>query len=70
MLEDNETRLTLTKDPKNQNRTKHINIIDYHIQELVENRELAIKWVTSSSMLADNLTILFPVALFKKYRDE
>ena len=56
MLEDNETRLTLTKDPENQNCTKHINIMDYHIQELVENRELAIEWVTNSSILANKLT--------------
>ena len=43
ILGDNEMSLTLTKDSKSQNCTKHINVIHYHIQELVENRKLAIE---------------------------
>lgn len=31
MLDDNEISLTLTKDQKSQNRTKHIDIIYYYI---------------------------------------
>lgn len=42
MLRDNEISLTLTKDPKSQNQIKHINIIYYYIQRLVDDGELAI----------------------------
>lgn len=43
MLSDNKTSFTLTKNPKSQNCIKHINVMHYHIQELVENGELAIE---------------------------
>ena len=56
MLGDNKTSLTLTKDPKAQNRTKYINIIYYHIRELVKDRELEIKSIASASMLTGGLT--------------
>lgn len=43
MLEDNKTSFTLTKNPKNQNRTKHIDVMHYYIWGLVEKRELGSK---------------------------
>lgn len=45
MLGDNETSLTLMKDPESQNRTKHINVMHQHIRRLVENGELGIEWI-------------------------
>lgn len=42
ILRDNETSFTLTKNPESQNHTMHINVIHYHIQELVNNKELRI----------------------------
>lgn len=44
------------RDLESQNRTKHIDMIYHHIQKLVKNRELAIKWISSSNMLTDGLT--------------
>ena len=70
MLGDNETSLTLTKDPESQNRTKHIDVMHHHVRELVEDRELAIEWIESSAMLADGLTKALPVGPFKKHRDK
>ena len=32
----------LTRDPENQNRTKHIDVIHYPIQELVKDKKLKI----------------------------
>ena len=43
ILGDNETSLTLTRDPESQNCTKHINVIYHYVQELVENGKLTIK---------------------------
>ena len=70
MLRDNETSLTLINDPESQNRTKYIVVMHHHIRELVENRELGIEWVPSSSILADSLIKSLLVALFKRHQDE
>lgn len=70
MLGDNETSLTLTKDHESQYRTKHIDVMHHHIRELVEEGELGIEWIHSSSMLADGLTKALPAGPFKKHREE
>ena len=67
ILGDNKTSHTLTRDLESQNCTKHIDVIHHHVRELVENRELAIEWIFSSNMLADNLTKALPIGPFKKY---
>ena len=43
MLEDNKISLTLIKDLESQNNTKPIDIIYYHIQGPMEDRELGIE---------------------------
>ena len=67
MLGDNKTSLTLTKDSKSQNRTKHIYVMHHHVQGLVKKGELGIEWIPSLSMLADGITKAFITRLFKKY---
>ena len=67
MLGDNETSLTLTRDPESQNRTKHIDVIHHHVRGLVEDGELAIEWIESSAVLADGLTKALPAGPFKKH---
>lgn len=70
MLGDNETSLTLTRDPESQNRTKHIDVMHHHVRGLVEDGELAIEWISSSDMLADGLTKALLAELFKRHRGE
>lgn len=70
MLGDNKTTLTLTKDFKSQNQAKHINIMQYHVRALVEDRELAINLIASFAMIADSFTKILPVALFTKHCGE
>ena len=67
MLGNNKMSLTLTKDPESQNRTKHINVIHYYMRGLVEDEELGIKWISSSSMLANGLTKALSTGLFKRH---
>ena len=43
MFGDNKMSLTLTKNPKSQNQTKHINVMHYFVHKLVENIKLAIE---------------------------
>lgn len=70
MLSDNETSVILTKDPKSQNQTKHIDMIHHHVRGLVEDGELAIDSIENSAMLADGLTKTLPTALFKRHWGE
>ena len=70
MFGNNKTSFTLTKDPKSQNWTKHINVMQHHVRKLVKDEELAIDWIESSAMLADGLTKAFSTALFKKHWGE
>ena len=70
MLGDNEMPLTLTKDLKNQNCTKDINVVHYYVRELVENRKLAIEWISSLNMLANDFTKALPARPFKIYQEE
>ena len=70
MLGDNETNFMLARDPESQNCTKDIDVIHYYVQELVENGELAIKWISSSNMLANGLTKALFAGLFKRHREK
>ena len=70
MLGDNETSLTLIKDPESQNYTKYIDVMYLHVRELMENGELGIERVSGSSMLADSLTKSLLIALFKRHQDK
>lgn len=70
MLDDNEMSLTLTRDSKSQNQTKHIDVMYQHICGLGEDRKLAIEWSESSTMLADGLTKALFTGPFKKHQDE
>lgn len=67
MLGNNEMSLILTRDPKSQNRTKHINIMYHHVRGLIEDGELSIDWIESFAILADGLTKAFFIALFKRH---
>ena len=70
MLGDKETSLILTRDLESQNCTKRIYVIHHHIQELVENGELAIEWISNSNMLVHGLTKALPAGLFKRHQEE
>ena len=67
MLSNNETSLTLTKDLESQNRTNHIDVMYHHMRGFVEDGELGIEWIPSSSMLADGLMKALLARPFKRY---
>ena len=70
MLGDNETSLTLTRDLESQNRTKHIDVMHYHVYRLVEDGEILVEWMSSIDMLANSLTKALPAGSFKRHREE
>ena len=43
MFDNNKTNFILTRNPKSQNRSKNIDVIHYHVQGLVEKKQLKIK---------------------------
>lgn len=70
MLGENETSLTLTRDPKSQNQTKYIDVMHYYVRGLIKDGKLFIDWIESSTMLADGLIKALSIVLFKRYQGE
>lgn len=70
MLGDNEISLTLMTYSECPNRPKHIDVIHHHIRELLENEELAIKWISRLNMLVNGLTKALLAGFFKRHQEE
>lgn len=47
--------ITLIKNVENQHHTKHINVQYYYIRELVNERELTVKWILDLEMLVNGI---------------
>lgn len=62
--------VVLIKDPESYNCTKYIDVIYDQVKRFVEDGELRIKWIPSSSMLADGLTKDFSIGSFQRYPEE
>lgn len=67
MFSNNEISLILTKDIESLNQIKRIDVIYYHICRLLENRKLAIIYISSLKILVDRLTKFLSIMHFKKY---
>lgn len=65
---DNEMSITLTKNAESQHQTKHIDVQHHYIRELVNKKELTVKWVSSSEMLADGMIKGLPTEMFRKHQ--
>ena len=61
---DNKGAITLSKDNKFHTRTKHIDIHYHFVQEAVENRKIAVKYIPMDKNLADIFTKLLVKAKF------
>jgi hypothetical protein len=56
LLCDNNSTVTLAKDPIASDRTKHIEVRHRKVQELVESKEVEVKWIPTEEQTADILT--------------
>ena len=54
--EDNQGAIAMSKNPKFNARTKHIDIKHHFIREKVENGELVLKYCPTNDMIADMIT--------------
>lgn len=65
---DNEMSIALTKNAESQRRTKHIDVQQHYIRELIEEGELIVTWIPGSEMLADGMTKALPTEAFRKHQ--
>ena len=65
---DNQSAVTICRDPQTSDRTRHISDSHKKIQEFVKDDVLAVKWIPTTDMLADCLTKQLPKPAFEKFR--
>ena len=66
--EDNQGAMCLAKNPKNHNRTKHIDINFHYTRQLISSKVLGLKYVPTGKMVADTVTKGLPKPKFEDFR--
>ena len=61
---DNSSCITVCKEPKSSDRTRHIDGQHKQVQQMVKNNVLSVKWIPTTDMLADCLTKQLPGPTF------
>ena len=56
LLVDNQSTITLSKNPVHHNRTKHIDTRYHFVRQCVEDRKIEIEFVRTEDQLADIFT--------------
>jgi len=67
MLCDNTAAIQFVRDPKFHRKTKHIKRCYHFIQNAIKDKEIVIKYVSTSRMIADPLTKPIPRDAFKAH---
>jgi hypothetical protein len=68
--EDNQAAISISKNPEKHARTKHIEVKYHFVRELVEEKKVLLKYVSTKDQHADMLTKPIAPELFKKHRFE
>lgn len=68
ILEDNQSAISIAKNPQYHGRTKHIDIKFHFVRSQVENGNIELEYCPSKDMVADILTKSLPTPLFEKLR--
>jgi transposase InsO family protein len=66
---DNQSAIKLLKNPISSMRSKHIDIMHHFVRERVARKEVVIKYVSTTEMVADSLTKVVPKIKFDFCRD-
>ena len=66
--EDNQGALCLAKNPKDHNRTKHIDIKYHYTRQLICSNQLEIEYIPTGKMIADTMTKGLPKPKFVEFR--
>lgn len=67
---DNQSAVTVCKDPQSSDRTRHIDGKHKKIQEFIKNNVLTLQWIPTAEMLADCLTKQLPKPAFEDFRSK
>ena len=67
---DNQGAISLSVNPKDHTRTKHIDIKYHYVREKVAEKQLDIRYCATGEMVADTLTKGLPKPAFEKFRAE
>ena len=69
MFEDNQSAISMVKNPQYHGRTKHVDIKFHFIQDLSKTETIMLKYCCSGDMIADMLTKGLPREQFEKLRE-
>ena len=69
VYEDNTAAIKTANTDAIADRMRHLHVSDLFVREMRRNDEIVIKYIKSCDNLADFLTKIQPVALFRKMRD-
>ncbi|MEO0684489.1 MAG: Ty1/Copia family ribonuclease HI, partial [Cyanobacteria bacterium J06649_11] len=69
LYEDNQGAIGLSKNPKLNSRTKHIDIKFHYVREAVETNIVNVKYCLTENMTADIFTKSLARVKFEKFRD-
>ena len=69
ILEDNQSAISMTKNPQYHGRAKHIDIKYHFVHDLLERETIQLKYCCSEDMIADILTKGLPREQFTKLRE-
>ncbi len=65
---DNKGAISMTENSEFHRKTKHIEVRSHRIREKVERKEIAISYISTKEMLADELTKALSPKIFKDFR--
>ena len=68
VFEDNRGAISLSKNPKDHTRTKHIDIKYHYVRDAVQKNEIDVQHSETKQMIADTLTKGLPKPAFEKHR--
>ena len=68
LFEDNQGTISLSKNPRDHSRTKHIDIKYHYVREAVKKSEIDVQYCETKRMIADTLTKGLPKPAFEKLR--
>ena len=63
----NQASLILVKEPHIHERSKHIDVVYHHVQDLYVKNQIRVDFVPSHEMIADGLTKPLPKEAFKRF---
>jgi hypothetical protein len=67
LYEDNHSTIAQTENPLHHKRTKHIDVSYHFTREMVKEKVVVLKWISTDDQPADMLTKPLPKSVFKKF---